>query len=129
MDQPTWALKSVVFALHEEQLAEHGGSPGLRDEGLLDSALARPQNLTAYDRPDMSDMAASYAFGLVKNHAFIDGNKRVSLVVTELFLDLNGLQIVATDEEILFKWLALAGGQVDEASLAQWIRERVEPFP
>lgn len=129
MDQPTWVLKSVVFALHEEQLAEHGGSPGLRDEGLLDSALARPQNLTAYGRPDMSDMAASYAFGLAKKQAFIDGNKRVSLVVTELFLDLNDIQIVATDEEILFKWLALAGGQVDEASLAQWIRERVEPFP
>ncbi|MBL8570202.1 MAG: type II toxin-antitoxin system death-on-curing family toxin [Phreatobacter sp.] len=127
MDLPVWVLKSVVLALHEEQLTEHGGSPGLRDEGLLDSALARPQNLLAYGNPDIADMAAAYAYGIARNHAFIDGNKRASLVVTELFLDLNGFSLQMTDAEAVLQWLALGEGTVTEEAMAAWIRARLSP--
>lgn len=128
MDSPRWVNKSVVLAAHEEQLAEHGGAPGIRDEGLLDSALARPQNLFLYERPDLVDLAACYGFGLVQNHPFIDGNKRISLVVTEYFLGLNGYELNADDEDVVFKWLALADGSVKEAALAEWLRPRVSPW-
>ncbi|MGD6635034.1 type II toxin-antitoxin system death-on-curing family toxin, partial [Xanthomonas citri pv. citri] len=114
-------------ALHDEQLAEHGGSPGIRNEGMLDSALGRPENLEAYGDPppDLADLAAAYAFGLAKNHPFIDGNKRVSMVVTETFIELNGRQLTAMNAEIVATWLALASGEMDEAAMAAWIRARI----
>ena len=117
----TWVQKAVVLALHEEQLAEHGGAPGLRDEGLLDSALARPPNLLAYGSPTLVDLAAAYAVGIAQNHPFVDGNKRASLVVTELFLDLNDLQMIADDAECVLTWQAVAAGELREADLAAWI--------
>jgi death-on-curing protein len=125
MDEPVWVLKAVVLALHEEQLAEHGGSPGLRDEGLLDSALDRPRNLYGYGSPDLADLAASYAHAIAKNHAFVDGNKRTSLVVAELFLALNGAELNASDSELVVIWLSLASGEIEEADLARWIRQRM----
>ena len=120
-----WVDEAVVLAIHEEQIAEHGGSLGLRDSNLLQSALARPQNLMAYGQPDLADLAASYAFGLAKNHAFVDGNKRVSLVVTETFILLNNGTLIADDAACLDIWLRLADGQIDEAQLAIWLRENL----
>jgi len=114
--------RAVALALHEEQLAQHGGHPGLRDEGLLDSALARPRNLQAYERPDIAALAAAYAFGIVKNHPFVDGNKRVSFVVAELFLDLNGYRLDLSDAEVVKTWLALAAGEIGEDELAERLR-------
>jgi death-on-curing protein len=128
---PTWVLKSIVLALHDEQIAEHGGLPGIKDERLLESALARPENLYAYDTPDIIELAAAYGFGLARNHPFVDGNKRTSMVVTELFLDLNGRELVATDAEVVRVWMALADSQsaMTEASFAEWLREKVEYHP
>ena len=120
-----WVDEAVVLAIHEEQIAEHGGSLGLRDSNLLQSALARPQNLMAYGQPDLADLAASYAFGLAENHAFVDGNKRVSLVVTETFILLNNGSLIADDAACLDIWLRLAAGQIDEAQLAIWLRENL----
>ena len=120
-----WVDEAVVLAIHEEQIAEHGGSLGLRDSNLLQSALARPRNLMAYGQPDLADLAASYAFGLAKNHAFVDGNKRVSLVVTETFILLNNGTLIADDAACLDIWLRLAAGQIDEAQLAIWLRENI----
>jgi len=125
---PTWILKSIVLALHDEQIAEHGGMSGIKDEGLLESALARPENLFAYGNPDIIEIAAAYGFGLARNHAFVDGNKRTSMVVTELFLDLNGLELTASDTEVVRVWMALADSQSDmsEAQFAAWLRRNVE---
>ena len=108
--------------MHDEQLAEHGGSPGLRDAGLLESALARPQNLFAYRQPDLAELAAAYAVGLAKNHPFVDGNKRVSYVVTRLFLKLNSSDLSADAVERVRVWLAIADGSMPEAEVADWIR-------
>jgi len=119
---PTWISRSVVLAVQDEQIAEHGGSIELRDEGLLNSALDRPKNRFAYDEPDLFDLAAAYAFGIAKNHPFIDGNKRVSYIVAELFLNLNGQEIDAADAEIVSTWLALAAGEMSEADIAEWLR-------
>lgn len=110
--------------MHNEQLAEHGGSDGIRDETLLDSALAKPLNVFAYgDGPDIFQLAASYAFGLARNHAFIDGNKRTALVVSMTFLDLNGWDVVAPKEEVYFTFLHLAEGSLKEEELAIWFRK------
>lgn len=117
--------RPVVLALHDEQLAEHGGPPGMRDEGLLESTLARPPNLLAYGTPDLAALAAAYASGIVRDHPFADGNKRVSLVVTELFLALNGSALDATDAECVSMWRLLAAGSVSEEDLAIWLRERI----
>jgi death-on-curing protein len=125
MPEPEWVSKAVVLALHEEQLAEHGGSPGLRDEGLLESALGKPQNLLSYGQPDLADLAAAYAVGLAKNHAFVDGNKRVSNVVTLTFLLLNGSDLKAEDTEQVRVWLAIADGTMSEEHAANWIRKHV----
>ncbi len=111
-----------MLAVQDEQIAEHGGSIGLRDEGLLDSALDRPKNQFAYSKPDLFDLAAAYAFGIAKNHPFIDGNKRVSYVIAELFLSLNDQEIGAADAEIVSTWLALAAGEMSEADIAEWLR-------
>jgi death on curing protein len=121
--EPEWLIKPLVLALHEEQLAEHGGPPGLRDEGLLDSALDRPRNRFHYDNPDLFDLAAAYAYGIARNHPFIDGNKRTAFVVMETFLALNGFDFPVADETILPIWLDLASGALSEADLAHWIRQ------
>lgn len=121
-----WLEESVVIAIHDAQLAEHGGIGGLRDEGLLRSALARPQNLLAYgDSPDVGDLAAAYGFGLARNHAFLDGNKRTAFVAMEAFLDLNGYALAADDRDCIATFERLAAGQIDEADLAAWIRTRI----
>lgn len=117
-----WIAKSVVLAIHEQQIAEHGGTQGVRDIGLLESALARPQNLAAYGEPDIVAMAAAYAFGIARNHPFLDGNKRTSYVVTRVFLSLNGLNVTADEATRLQVWLSLGAGNLTEEELAEWLR-------
>ena len=121
-----WIAKSAALAIHEEQIAEHGGAPGIRDDGLLESALARPQNLAAYSEPDLAALAASYAYGIARNHPFLDGNKRTSYVVTRLFLRLNGRDIGADEASRLQIWLALAGGELNEEQIAEWLRSHLK---
>lgn len=122
-----WVADEVVLAIHEAQLAEHGGIAGIRDEGLLSSALARPLNLDAYgDKPDAASLAAAYAFGIARNHPFLDGNKRTAFVVMELFLNMNGWVLNADDAECISTMLALAGGNIGENVLADWLREHIE---
>jgi death on curing protein len=120
-----WVETRDVLAIHETQLSEHGGAGGVRDYGLLESALARPQNLAAYGDPDAADLAASYAFGVAKNHPFVDGNKRTALVVLEFFLALNKHTLAADDVQCVLTILALAGGSLSETELAQWIRQNI----
>lgn len=120
-----WLDLAVLRAAHEEQLLEHGGAPGTRDEGLLESAAARPRHLSAYGSPDLADLAAAYGFGIARNHPFIDGNKRTALVAIETFLLLNGAELSATDAECVLTVLALAAGELDEAALADWIRRHM----
>ncbi len=115
---------------HAEQLAEHGGGEGVRDEGLLDSAMARARNLAAYGEPDAADLAAAYAYGIARNHPFIDGNKRTAAVVSETFLVLNGHVLDTTDADVVVAFLALAAGALAEAELADWFRTRLRsPSP
>ena len=109
--------------LHDESLAEHGGASGMRDEELLDSALARTLNLAAYGAPDVAALAASYAVGLAKNHAFVDGNKRAAFLGLGLFLYLNGSKLTASQADATITMLAVAAGDIDEATLADWIRQ------
>lgn len=121
-DRWVWIEPNVIFAVHEEQLAEHGGAAGVRDVGLLESALAKPRNLVSYGAPDAADLAAAYGFGLARNHPFVDGNKRTAFVAVELFLALNGWSLTADDTTCVLTTLALAGGELSEAGLASWIR-------
>ena len=124
-----WVSKDVVVAVHEEQLAEHGGLSGLREEPLLLSALARPQNLAAYGNPDIADLAASYAVGIARNHAFIDGNKRTALVTAAgIFLPLNGHKLIASDAEAVRMMLSVADGTTPEVALASWFRAYIQPY-
>ena len=122
-----WLEKALVLAIHDRQVAEHGGSSGLRDDGLLESALARPQQLHSNGDPppDLADLAASLAFGLSRNHPFVDGNKRTAHVAYRTFLDLNSAGLVATDEEKYVAILALAEGRLPERDFAAWLRERL----
>jgi death-on-curing protein len=122
MTEWVWIDPTVALAVHEEQLAEHGGSPGVRDIGLLESALARPVNLAAYGKPDVAELAASYGFGIARNHPFVDGNKRTAFVSVELFLRLNGFRLSANDSACVLTMLAFAAGEMDEASFADWLR-------
>lgn len=122
-----WLDRAVLIAAHDEQLAEHGGAAGFRDEALFDSALARPLNLAAYDPPDACALAASYAVALAKNHAFIDGNKRTAFVAMELFLLLNGHDLNAGDAECVLAMLNVAAGVWDAPTLAAWLRDHVAP--
>lgn len=117
-----WIDRRALTLLHAESLAEHGGLPGLRDEGLLESALERPKNLLAYGHPDLADLAAAYGFGLSKNHPFADGNKRVTLLSVGLLLVLNGRRLIATQADATLTMLAVAAGELDEAGFAAWIR-------
>ena len=123
-----WVREDVVLAVHLRQLAEHGGGEGIRDEGLLQSALARPQNLLAYGDPppDLASLAAAYAYGIARNHPFIDGNKRMALIVARLFLLLNGIDLVATQEEKYSTFLALAAGELSEEDVANWVRAHLD---
>jgi death-on-curing protein len=123
MRSPVWVLRETVLALHERLLAEFGGSAGIRDEGLLDSALSRPENLFAYGKPSIFDLGASYAYGLVKNHPFLDGNKRTGFATAILFLEINGYQFEATEIESTIQTLALAASALDETKYAAWLKE------
>lgn len=114
-----------ALAAHREQLAIYGGGDGVRDIGLLESALARPQHLASYGDPDAAELAASYAFGIARNHPFVDGNKRVALMVCEAFLLKNGFEVRATNGELVPIFLALAAGELSEEELAGWLRERI----
>jgi len=116
---------SVVQALHDRQLAEHGGPSGVRDQGLLESALARPVNAAAYGEPDAAGLAAAYAFGLARNHAFIDGNKRTAWICARLFLKINAVELVFDKNEALAAMMALAAGELSEEELADWFRTRI----
>ena len=122
-----WVNRQVLLLLHEESLAEHGGAPGLRDGGLLDSALARPLNLALYDDPDVADLAAAYGVGLAKNHAFVDGKKGAAFLVLGMFLALNGHRLRDTQVEPTLTMLAVAAGDINEKVLSQWIRDHMEP--
>jgi death-on-curing protein len=122
-----WVESDIVLAIHEEQLAEHGGADGVRDMGLLESALARPQNLLAYGSPDLADLAAAYAAGIARNHPFVDGNKRTAWVVAETFVELNGAEIAADDASAYEAMLGLAEGRIDEKALAAWMRPQLKP--
>lgn len=118
-----WVLPAVAEAAHAEQLAEHGGGEGVRDAGLMASALARPQNLVAYGDPDAPALAAAYAYGIARNHPFVDGNKRTAAVVSEIFLMLNGYDLTASDAEVVVAFVALAAGELTEAELTDWFRQ------
>ena len=122
MKEPEWVLREAVLAAHEQSLAQFGGSSGLRDEGLLDSALGKPLNLFAYGKPDLFDLAASYGYGIVKNHPFIDGNKRTGFLVAVVFLELNGDRFQASEVDATLQTLALAAGALSEAEFAGWLR-------
>ena len=121
-----WLTSADVLAIHDQLIAEHGGADGIRDVTLLESALSRPQQLSAYGqpKPDMAALAAAYAFGIAKNQAFVDGNKRTSAVVTEAFLRLNGLGLTATDIEMVQTWSGLGAGLVTEPDLIDWLRQK-----
>jgi death-on-curing protein len=122
MKLPVWVLRETVLTLHEQSLAAFGGAAGIRDAGLLDSALAKPENLFAHGKPTIFDLAASYGFGLVKNHPFVDGNKRVGFIVAVVFLELNGHRFQATEAEAAVRTLALAAGEMSEVQYAAWLK-------
>lgn len=121
MKRPEWILRETVLALHDQLLAEFGGSKGIRDEGLLNSALDRPENLFVYGQPTLSELAAAYSFGLVKNHPFVDGNKRIGFAIAAVFLQLNGRMLVATEVDAVIQTLALAAGEIGEKEYANWL--------
>jgi death-on-curing protein len=128
MSEPIWIQKELVQAMHLRQLSEHGGGQGIRDEGLLKSALQRPLNKFAYESPDLPELAVAYAFGIARNHPFIDGNKRTALVTSFTFLYLNGSRVTSSQEENVRQFLALAAGDVTENELAEWFRKFVRPL-
>ena len=120
-----WIASNVLYAVHDEQLAEHGGLVGLRDANALESAIARAQQLAHYGAPDVAELAAAYGFGIARNHPFSDGNKRTAFVAVELFLALNGHELTADDADCILTILRLAAGDTEEAAFAQWIREHL----
>ena len=123
MTEPVWLGADLVKAIHGEQLKEFGGPPGLRDEGMLESALGRPINKWSFGEEDLAVLAASYAFGLAKNHPFVDGNKRIALLSAVVFLGLNGVELDVDNAEAVVMIRDLAAGEVDEDGLARWIRD------
>ena len=127
MSQWVWIQREVIVAIHEMQLAEHGGLEGVRDAGLLDSALGRAQNLAAYGTPDAAALTAAYGWGISRNHPFIDGNKRTGFVAAELFLSLNGLNLGADDANCVITMLGVAAGEVSEDDFAAWLRQHCRP--
>lgn len=122
MKEPEWVLREVVSMLHEQSLVQFGGSSGLRDAGLLESALSRPQHLLAYGKPTLFELAASYALGLVKNHPYEDGNIRTGFIVAVMCLELNGRRFGATEVDAAQCTLALAAGEMSEAAYAEWLQ-------
>jgi death-on-curing protein len=123
MSEPIWLTRQIIVAIHDEQLAIHGGASGLRDEGMLESALDRPRNKWAYENTELPELAAAYAFAIARNHPFVDGNKRTSLLAIYTFLGLNGFDFVVPEAEAAAVILALAAGEVSEESLTRWIRD------
>jgi death-on-curing protein len=121
-----WLDAALIHAVHEEQLAEHGGGSGVRDANLLASALARPEQLSHYGTPDVADIAASYGFGISRNHPFVDGNKRTAFVAVELFLALNGFDLMASDADCVVNMLDLAAGNLPESAFADWVRQNIQ---
>lgn len=124
-----WLDRRLVVSIHLKQIQRHGGGHGTRDEGLLASALARPQNLAAYEEPAAFDLAGSYAFGIARNHPFIDGNKRTAFVASVVFLEMNGQQFIADQAEAAVVFIRLAAGAFSEAELAEWFRRNTAPPP
>ena len=120
-----WVATEVAQAAHAEQLAEHGGPAGVRDDGALDSAMMRPRNLALYGEPDLAALAAAYGFGIARSHPFVDGNKRTAAVIMETFLVLNGHVLAATDAELVVAIQTLAAGELSEDELADWLREHL----
>lgn len=120
-----WLTRQLVLAIHDEQLKEHGGTPGLRDEGLLESALARPLNHAGYGETDIAVLAAVYALAIAKNHPFLDGNKRTAYVALEVFLELNGLDFIASDAEAVIRTLQMAAGDVSDKEFTAWVRSNI----
>jgi death-on-curing protein len=120
-----WLDNAVLMAVHDEQLAEHGGIAGVRDEGMFLSAMSRAQNLATYGAPDVAELAAAYGVGIAKNHPFLDGNKRTAFVAVELFLILNGYVLNANDADCILTMLAVAAGEVNEVNFAAWIRKNL----
>jgi death-on-curing protein len=123
MSEPFWLTRQMVTAIHDEQLAIHGGASGLRDEGMLESALDRPKNKWAYEQAELAELAAAYGFAIARNHPFVDGNKRTSLLGLYTFLGVNGIDFDVPEAEAAAVILALAAGQVDEDGLTRWIRD------
>lgn len=123
MKEPVWIRAEFVLVIHEEMLAEFGGSAGIRDQGLLESALGKPKNLFSYGNPSLCDLAASYAVGIVKNHPFIDGNKRTGFMVAYTFLTRNGLEFVASESVAAAAVIALAANELTEAQFSDWLKD------
>ncbi len=120
-----WLDQAVMLAVHDEQLAEHGGGAGVRDSGMFESAMNRPVHLAAYGQPDVAELAAAYGFGLARNHPFVDGNKRTAFVAVELFLALNGYELTASDGDCVMTMLGVAAGEMEEAVFADWVRRNI----
>lgn len=125
---PKWLRREAVLILHDESLAEHGGASGVRDARLLDSALARPENLFAYGEPDLFDLAGVYAAGIVKNHPFVDGNKRTGFLAAAVFLEINGFSLRAGEVDATLKTIALAASEISDVEYAAWLRENAAPI-
>lgn len=123
MKEPAWITREECLAIHEMMLAQHGGLAGVRDEGLLESALSKPKNLFAYAKPTHAEMAASYAAGIIINHPFLDGNKRTGFMVAAVFLEVNGYELTATEESVVENTLGLAAGKLKEKDYAAWLKD------
>jgi death-on-curing protein len=123
MTEPFWLTRQMVVAIHDEQLTVHGGASGLRDEGMLESALDRPKNRWSYEQAELPELAAAYAFGIARNHPFVDGNKRTALLALYTFLGVKGVEFIVPEAEAAAIILSLAAGEVSEQSLTRWIRD------
>jgi death on curing protein len=126
VNRPIWVDRTSVLSLHAESLAIHGGAGGIRDLGLLDSALARPQNLHAYGEADAAALAAAYTFGIIRNHPFVDGNKRIGFITAVVSLEANGHRFAGSETDVVLRTLALAASEIGEAEFAAWLRENVQ---
>lgn len=122
-----WLPRKTVLAIHEEQLAQHGGAPGIRDDGLLESALAHPLNRAGYSDPDVAELGALYALGIARNHPFVDGNKRTAFAALVLFLSLNGAPLVADEAEAVITMLGMAAHDIEDDAFIAWVRSHAQP--
>lgn len=126
MKEPRWLEESAILAIHERLLAEHGGLAGIREPGLLKSALDRPKNLFSYEKPSFFDLAAAYGFGIARNHPFLDGNKRTALAAAGIFLELNGYRLEANEQDAVGATLALAAGEMTQEEFSMWLKRESE---